>query len=143
VAGRQAAGRNVVLDVGPDVRALGHEDRLERVIGHLVQNALDATSDSGTVALKIYGDGAQTVVEVWDNGQGMSPEFIRDKLFRPFQSTKDTGMGIGFYESAQYIQELGGEVAVDSQPGSGTRITVTLACQTTAASRSAHSKAAA
>ena len=56
----------------------------------------------------------------------MSKEFIRDRLFKPFQSTKEAGMGIGAYESAQYIRELGGEMLVDSEPGRGTRITVAL-----------------
>ena len=56
----------------------------------------------------------------------MSPEFIRERLFKPFQSTKQAGMGIGAYESAQYIRELGGEMLVDSEPDQGTRITMIL-----------------
>ena len=47
-------------------------------------------------------------------------------LFKPFQTTKQTGMGIGFYESAQYINELGGKISVQSQTGEGTRVKVTL-----------------
>ena len=56
----------------------------------------------------------------------MTPEFIRDRLFKPFQTTKDAGMGIGAYESAQYIRELGGELQVDSTPGEGTQMTLVL-----------------
>jgi signal transduction histidine kinase len=56
----------------------------------------------------------------------MTPEFIRDRLFKPFQTTKATGMGIGVYESAQYVTELGGRIQVDSTPGVGTRVRVVL-----------------
>ena len=68
----------------------------------------------------------KAAVEVGDTGHGMSQEFIRDRLFKPFQSTKAAGMGIGAYESAQYIRELGGEMLVDSEPGKGTRMRVIL-----------------
>jgi putative PEP-CTERM system histidine kinase len=123
---REALGRKIALEVAQDVLALGHEDRLERVIGHLVQNALDATPETGHVILRIYPEDQATVVEVWDNGKGMSPEFVRNQLFKPFQTTKQTGMGIGFYESAQYINELGGRIVVQSQPGEGTRVKVSV-----------------
>jgi putative PEP-CTERM system histidine kinase len=123
---KRAVGRNVTLDLQQSVRALGHEDRLERVIGHLVQNALDATPDTGRVTLRVCADGAGSIVEVLDNGQGMSSEFIQHNLFRPFQTTKPSGMGIGFYESVQYVRELGGDVTVASSLGEGTRVTVTL-----------------
>ncbi|MFO1250781.1 MAG: ATP-binding protein [Inhella sp.] len=56
----------------------------------------------------------------------MSPEFIRDRLFKPFQSTKQQGMGIGAYESLQYVRELGGKMDVVSQPGEGTCVTFLL-----------------
>ena len=68
----------------------------------------------------------KAAIEIGDSGHGMTQEFIRDRLFRPFQSTKDAGMGIGAYESAQYVRELGGEMQVESEHGKGTRITVTL-----------------
>ena len=56
----------------------------------------------------------------------MTPEFIRERLFKPFQSTKQAGMGIGAYESAQYIRELGGELQVESKENMGTRVTMIL-----------------
>ena len=123
---KSAQGRVITLDIVRDVHAIGHEDRLERVIGHLVQNALDATEADGVVALRIYGEGGFAVAEVWDNGKGMSPEFVRNELFKPFRTTKTEGMGIGVYESSQYIAELGGRMAVDSALGAGTRVKVFL-----------------
>jgi putative PEP-CTERM system histidine kinase len=122
----RAQGRHLLVEELERLSTRGHDDRLERVLGHLVQNAFDATPTSGRVWLKVGRYSGQVQVEVGDNGAGMSEEFVRTKLFKPFNTTKHSGMGIGTYESFQYIRELGGSVAVDSQPGSGTVITVLL-----------------
>ena len=119
-------GRHVELDAGERLLARGDEERLERVIGHVVHNALDATDADGRVWLRVRRAGSQVCVEVGDNGHGMSPEFVREQLFRPFQSTKATGMGIGAYESFQYLKELGGSISVRSEPGQGTEVTMQL-----------------
>jgi len=117
----------VTVEAAADLHALGHEDRLERVIGHLVQNALDATAgEGGKVVVRVVRDGANAVVEVADDGVGMTPEFVRDRLFKPFQTTKPHGMGIGIYESFQYVTALGGRILVDSAPGVGTKVRVSL-----------------
>jgi signal transduction histidine kinase len=96
------------------------------VIGHLVQNALEATPPGGQVTVRAFEEGDCAVVEVADTGAGMSSEFVRERLFKPFQSTKATGMGIGAYESSQYVGELGGRILVDSRPDAGTRVKVFL-----------------
>ncbi|HET9046236.1 MAG TPA: XrtA/PEP-CTERM system histidine kinase PrsK [Casimicrobiaceae bacterium] len=108
------------------VSAFGHEDRLEHVIGHLVQNALDATAEEGEVGVRIRREGGSAVVEVRDTGPGMTPEFLREHFFKPFETTKPAGMGIGVYESAQYIKSVGGEIRVESTPGKGTAVRVLL-----------------
>lgn len=118
--------RRLMVEVQSGVAAVAHEDRLEHVIGHLVQNALDATEPAGHVAVRVYAEQETAVVEVDDDGVGMSEEFVRDRLFRPFQTTKPTGMGIGAYESAQYLQTIGGRLVVDSRPNQGTRMKVVL-----------------
>ena len=109
-SGAAQRGRKLELAVAERVFTRGHEERLERVIGHVVQNALDATDADGRVWLKVDRFGGQARVEVGDTGHGMSQEFIRDRLFKPFQTTKKAGMGIGAYESFQYVQELGGTI---------------------------------
>jgi putative PEP-CTERM system histidine kinase len=119
-------GHSIGLKVQPGLRALGHEERLERVLGHLVQNAVDATLAGGQVSIRVYEETGNAVIEVADTGHGMTPEFVREHLFRPFQSTKPSGMGIGAYESHRYVTELGGRIIVDSAPGEGTRIRVVL-----------------
>jgi putative PEP-CTERM system histidine kinase len=108
------------------VLAVGHEERLERVIGHLVQNALDAVGDEGRVTVRVARVGSEAVVEVADNGPGMSPEFVRERLFKPFESTKSSGMGIGAYESQQYVHGVGGRIDVDSEVGRGTTVRLVL-----------------
>ena len=119
-------GRSVEIRLQEKLATRGHEDRLERVIGHLVQNALDATDSIGSVWISLEKRGDRAAIEVGDTGHGMSQEFISERLFKPFQSTKQAGMGIGAYESAQYIRELGGEMLVDSELNQGTRITMIL-----------------
>ncbi len=119
-------GRSLVVDIVARVGTRGHEERLERVVGHVVQNALDATPTSGSVRLCLDRQGGQAKIEVTDTGQGMTKEFIQERLFKPFQTTKQAGMGIGAYESFQYVQELGGKIDVDSELGRGTRVTMLL-----------------
>ena len=123
---RTSQGRRVDVDLAEKVFAKGHEDRVERVIGHVVQNALDATESGGDVWVKLERQGQHALVMVGDTGHGMSPEFLRERLFKPFQTTKPAGMGIGAYESFQYVHELGGKVSVDSEVNVGTRVSLLL-----------------
>lgn len=116
----------VELIVHDPVVARGHEERIERVIGHLVQNALDATPPEGRVWIQIGREGGMASVEVGDTGRGMTEEFMRERLFKPFQTTKQAGMGIGAYESRQYVQELGGDICVESNENAGTRFLIKL-----------------
>jgi putative PEP-CTERM system histidine kinase len=117
---------SIEVDVPSDLDVLSHDDRLEHVIGHLIQNAIDASLPEGGIRVSARSEGDAVTIIVADKGVGMSPEFIRDRLFKPFQTTKATGMGIGVYESAQYIASLGGELLVDSCPGGGTEVRVRM-----------------
>ena len=119
------------MDVGGDLYVAAHPERLARVIGHLVKNAIDATPADGlvTVSAGMRGEGGRECeVQVRDSGAGMSEEFMRERLFRPFQSSKASGMGIGVYEAQQYLKELGGSLRYASTPGEGTCATVRLPC---------------
>jgi putative PEP-CTERM system histidine kinase len=118
--------RTISTDIETGLRVLGHEERLARVIGHLLQNAVDATSSEGRIFICARRAADAAVIEVSDDGQGMSAEFVRTQLFQPFHSTKADGMGIGAYESRQYVTELGGHIEVDSVPRGGTRVRVHL-----------------
>jgi putative PEP-CTERM system histidine kinase len=126
VQGAAQHGRTLELPRCERVATRGHAERIERVLGHMVQNAFDATPPEGRVWIDLHRRSGQAVVVVGDTGQGMTREFVETRLFKPFSSTKGAGMGIGAYESSQYVRELGGRIEVDSEPGRGTVITVVL-----------------
>jgi len=117
----------IALEGDGPVEVSAHPQRLERIVGHVVQNALDATPQDGKVTLTLAAgtDGRANVV-VEDNGCGMTAEFVRERLSRPFQTTKSSGMGIGVYETRQYLEEIGGALHYDSEVGRGTRVTIEL-----------------
>jgi putative PEP-CTERM system histidine kinase len=120
------SGRKIDMVLSTSVLALGQEERVERVLGHLVQNALDATDEGGSVQLTLDVEGEHAHIVLCDSGKGMTPEFLSTGLFKPFQTTKPHGMGLGAYESALYIQELGGRLEVESTLGVGTTIKIWL-----------------
>ncbi len=122
----RAQGRSLEVPRIERLATRGHDERLERVLGHLVQNALDATPQTGRVWLRVERLAGQVKLEIGDTGTGMSEDFVRNRLFRPFSSTKTNGMGVGSYESAQYIRELGGSIKVSSREGEGTLLSVLL-----------------
>ena len=97
------------------------------VLAHLIRNAQQATPASGTVRVEVDRIAETAIVRVVDDGCGMSPEFIRERLFRPFDSTKGAeGMGIGVYQAREFARKLGGELVAASEPGRGTTMTMTL-----------------
>ena len=105
---------------------LANRARLERVLGHLIQNAIEATASDGKVAVRLRQESGTAVVELADTGLGMSEQFIRERLFKPFDTTKTAGMGIGVFESRVYIEEVGGRLEVCSVPAVGTTFRVIL-----------------
>lgn len=130
---RQAVAMKAAFEPRPtlDVRdtglqVLADRERLERVVGHLIQNAIEATPKAGSVTITLACAGDTVKIEISDTGEGMSEEFIRERLFKPFDSTKSAGMGIGVFESREYINELGGVLAVTSEPARGTTFNVIL-----------------
>jgi len=108
------------------VVVLAHAEALEQALVHLVQNAIDASGAGMTVFLDVTGDSIHGQIEVIDAGTGMSPEFIRTGLFKPFVSSKPGGFGIGAFEAREMVKAMGGRVAVESREGLGTRFAVIL-----------------
>ena len=103
----------------------GDPEALEQALVHLVQNAVDASPVNAPVFLDVRPEATSAVIEVVDSGGGMSPEFIRTMLFKPFHSSKAGGFGIGAYEALEMIRAMGGRLDVESREGLGTRF---LAC---------------
>ncbi|MGH8547692.1 MAG: XrtA/PEP-CTERM system histidine kinase PrsK [Methylococcales bacterium] len=109
----------ILDDANPIVRA--DQDRLYSAFEHIIQNAQEAAGKSGNVRVTLQTDQKTAIVEVKDSGHGMDEHFIQSRLFKPFDTTKGlTGMGIGAYESREYIRSLGGELNVISKVGAGT-----------------------
>jgi putative PEP-CTERM system histidine kinase len=126
-ASKQAFKLRPALDLPPpSLRVRAERERLTRAVGHLLQNALEATPPSGQVTLRGFEEAGQAIVEINDSGSGMDDTFIRTRLFQPFDSTKGAGMGIGAYECRETIRSLGGQLEVDSAPGRGTRFRISL-----------------
>ncbi len=106
----------------PGLWIRAERERLQAVVEHLIQNAQEATPADGRVEVLLErASDREAVVEIRDTGEGMTPEFVRERLFRPFDTTKGvTGMGIGAYEAREFARAAGGEVEVESAPGEGT-----------------------
>ena len=103
------------------------KDQLFSIFSHLIENAQDATSESGSIAVTQQLNGHIVAVSIEDTGVGMADSFIQDQLFKPFRTTKgEKGMGIGAFESREIVKVLGGDITVESEINTGTKFTVSL-----------------
>ena len=110
-----------------DIEIIADRGRIETVISNIVKNAQQATDSNGIVKLTLRRHAEDALLEIRDNGCGMDEAFIRDRLYRPFQTTKGAeGMGIGVYEAREFIRQLNGDVVVESEPNKGTVFSVKL-----------------
>jgi putative PEP-CTERM system histidine kinase len=102
-------------------------DQLMAILGHIVQNAQDATDDDGEISITQTETADGAVIKIEDTGCGMTKEFIQNNLFKPFKTTKGSeGMGIGVYEAREIIKSIGGRIEVTSEPQAGTCFTLTF-----------------
>jgi putative PEP-CTERM system histidine kinase len=102
-------------------------EQFTMVLTHLIRNAQDATPPDGEVSVTVSEDDGSVVITIADTGSGMTPKFIRDRLFRPFDSTKGVeGMGIGAYQAREFTRKLSGELNVESEPEKGTTIVIRI-----------------
>lgn len=126
IAGKRARHDIELLGEGKQL-AMADPLLLEQAIGHLVQNAIDASHVRDPVQVRMGGDATSATIAITDKGAGMDADFIRTQLFEPFASTKDGGFGIGAFEARALIQSMGGRLTVESRPGKGTKFTIHLA----------------
>lgn len=129
-AARRCAGGvpAATLEAGDrSVETVVNRERLLQVLEHVIRNAQEATPPDGSVTIRVGQAGSRAIIEVADTGEGMDAQFIRDRLFRPFDTTKgERGFGIGAYEAREYVRKCGGSVEVASTPGRGTRFIIRL-----------------
>ena len=117
-----------------DVRLLGDTSlwtladgsALEQAVGHLIQNAVEACSATIPISVRAAARDGTVAITIADKGVGMDSDFVRNRLFQPFASTKPGGFGIGAFEARSLIVAMGGRLGIDSRPGKGTAFTILL-----------------
>lgn len=119
-------GLVIARDFGSIPRVRADRDQLRSVVINLLLNARDATGPIGQIQVRTEPRAGQVMLSVIDNGCGMTQAFVRESLFRPFQSTKKSGLGIGMFQSRMIVEAHGGRIHVESAPGQGTTFHVSL-----------------
>jgi putative PEP-CTERM system histidine kinase len=110
----------------PGLAAVADPCRLEQAMMHLVQNAIDASPAGAPIRIACAARGGEAAIDIVDSGCGMSADFVRNRLFQPFASTKEMGFGVGAFEARALIAAMGGRIEVESREGAGTRFTLLL-----------------
>lgn len=123
---RRSAPSLAIAGIERPASAVGSAETLGTVLDHLINNAVEAAGPSGNVGVTVAHDNGEVLVEVCDNGPGMTPEFVRDQLFRPLDTNKREGTGLGAFQALKLVREMGGRLEVDSTPGKGTMMRVRL-----------------
>jgi putative PEP-CTERM system histidine kinase len=121
-----SSGLVLIKSLHPLPKMLLDQEQMLKVVTNLVLNATEAVAKEGEVHIATTQNNGWAVLTVADNGCGMSTEFINRSLFRPFQTTKKDGLGIGMFQSMMIVQAHGGRIAVASEPGKGTAFQVFL-----------------
>ena len=126
-AGHSHRARHPVVVMGDAGSfALADPARLDQALSHLVHNAIDASPAHEPVTLTLVRRGAEVGIEVADCGPGMTADFVRGSLFKPFASTKAGGFGVGAYEARALVTGMGGRLGIVTSPGEGTHMTIWL-----------------
>ncbi len=110
----------LTTDFQPLPAILADREQLQSVVTNLVLNARDALGSGGRIQVRTEHRGGRAILSVNDNGCGMSQSFVKESLFRPFQSTKRKGLGIGLFQSRAIVQAHGGGMHVETEVGKGT-----------------------
>jgi putative PEP-CTERM system histidine kinase len=120
------AGSTLVKELAPLPAVRLDPEQMQKVVTNLVLNGLEAVSAQGQVRVLTARTDSSVLLTVADNGCGMSAEFLQHSLFRPFQTTKQGGLGIGMFQSRKIVEAHGGKITVASEPGQGTTFQVIL-----------------
>lgn len=120
----------VALALGDVPEVWGDPYYLGDALASLVENAREAAAPEGRVVVRSFREEGKrrpnAIIEIIDNGAGMSPEFVRDRLFRPFHTTKPDGVGLGMATASEIVRLHRGTIRVRSQPGGGTLVRLKL-----------------
>jgi putative PEP-CTERM system histidine kinase len=131
VAARHQAGwRRLALSAGTSDPGQGliamDATAFQAAVTHLLDNAAAAAGPAGSVRVGLRVAAGRIVIDITDDGPGMTPEFIRDELFRPFATRTAGGSGLGAFQARELLRAAGGDITVLSEPGHGTTMRLTL-----------------
>ena len=124
VAAEARPRRELFVGCQAGLAAWADAGSIRQVVAHLVANAIDASAPESPVQLIAVAEQQRVRIDVIDQGCGMTREFIRDELFKPFVSTKDNGFGLGAFEALQLAEAMNGAIEVVSEPGRGSSFTL-------------------
>ena len=116
-------------EVSPACATIADDHTLLNVLEHVLANAIEVTPADADVKVQLSAQRGAVHIAVNDQGPGMSQEFINERLFRPFRTTKRKGFGIGAYQARENVRKLGGNFEVFSTEGRGTSIVISLPCK--------------
>lgn len=117
---------HLTTNLSPNIKSVVNPSAIERVVENLIINAVEAMPEGGNLTISTETTAEQGVIRVADTGKGMSPEFVRDKLFHPFATTKKKGIGLGLYSCREIIEQHDGRIEVESTEGKGTEFRIVL-----------------
>jgi putative PEP-CTERM system histidine kinase len=116
----------VSTQLTPDLFAVVDGKAIERVIENLVINALEAMPEGGSLRVATRVENGTAIVAVADSGKGMTEDFVRERLFHPFATTKKKGIGLGLYSCRDIVEQHGGRIDVNSKVDTGTEFRIVL-----------------
>jgi putative PEP-CTERM system histidine kinase len=116
----------IVRSLTASTKILIDAEQVQKVVTNLLINAREAVGGQGEIRVETSSDGSWAVLSVTDNGCGMSPEFLSRSLFRPFQTTKKNGIGIGMFHCKTIVEAHRGRIEAESGLGKGTTFRVLL-----------------
>jgi signal transduction histidine kinase len=101
-------------------------ERFDAAVMHLLNNAAEASGPNDPIRVVLRREGDRMLIDITDQGPGMTAEFMRDELFRPLSTSKEGGSGIGAWQARELLREAGGELEATSRPGQGTTMRLSL-----------------
>ncbi len=112
----------VSIDNGLEIKS--DMDLLERVLENIIINATESVSHNGKIHIHAGRNGQNSFISIMDNGTGMTEDFLRERMFKPFQTTKKNGTGLGLWQVKNFVEQLGGTINAESNLGQGSLFTI-------------------
>ncbi len=114
----------LIVRMEPGLTVNMDPDMLERMLENLIVNASEAVAPQGEITITASRSGGGTAITVADDGPGLTEEFVKDKLFKPFQTTKPAGTGIGLWHVKNMAQQVGARIVLDNRRTRGAAFTI-------------------